>query len=128
MSEKQETIPQNAGIIAMVGDKSTEPILTLDTLDNLKALTNGITKGITLENSVIIFYNDTIQGETIINPQNLSGTLVICGVDGRNNPTSLTSLKQITKYAKLLRKPRTEKTNVETDDKQTNLHENMGDK
>ena len=118
-------IPDSAKILAAIGERGKDPELIYADIDTITARIGGTVNALSLDKNTAVYFDHKAQRTTLLDANNLSGILALCGVDGSGNPASIATLKQITKYAKIFRKPRMAQT-VEPDPNQTTLFEISG--
>ena len=106
---------QSTAILAAIGKRGETATLTTATdFEAIKAQIGGTVTGISLDKSTAVFYNRDAQTATLIDPYSLDGTLALCGVGRSGEPASLSTIKQVTKYAKVF-KARAVKTETAAD-------------
>jgi hypothetical protein len=94
-------------LIAAVGERGTDPKLTITDIESLAAQIGGTVNAYQLDKGIAVLYNRDAQTEMLIDPYNLQGGVIaLCGVDS-GKPVSLVSVKQLAKYNKVFKAPRT---------------------
>ena len=96
-------------LVAAVGMRGTEATLTTVTdFADLSAKIGGTVRGSLLDKGTgtAVFYASEKQTATLLDPYDLQGFLVLCGIDKDGNPCSLATVKQINKFSKVFKASR----------------------